>query len=290
MTMKLRRKTLITAIVLILLCFCSCSEKKVSSQRYCFGTLCTVTSYSKCSQEVFDGLWEKMADLENRISCKLEYSTVSAMNRGEKTAEDEDIEKLLETGIMFCSLTGGAFSPYIGKVTELWAIGTENAKVPSQEEITKALGQKSLDFGAMGKGYAADVAAKYLKEHGVESAIINFGGDICCVGSKGKKGFTIGIQNPDSERGTYIQTVEVSDCCVVTSGNYERYFEENSVRYCHIFNALTGYPVQGKLKSVTVIGPEGLICDALATCCYILGEEESSILLGQFEDYSVLFL
>lgn len=252
--------------------------------------MCTVTVYQRCSDEIFNGLWQKMTELENRISCKLDYSTVSAMNRGENSAEDEDISKLLETGEMFCALSNGAFSPYIGKVTALWGIGTENARIPSDDEISSALEEKSIDFGAMGKGYAADIAAKYLREHGIKSAIINFGGDICCVGSKGKKGFTIGIQDPDGERGTYCKTVEVSDCCVVTSGNYERYFEKDSVRYCHIFNALTGYPVQGSLKSVTVIGPEGLICDALATCCYILGEEESSILLGQFEDYSVLFL
>lgn len=270
----------------------SCSEKKVSSERYCFGTLCTVTIYGKCgnSDEIFNGLWNEMADLENRISAKLAYSTVSKMNNKEETEPDKDISKLIEIGERFEELTGGRFSIYIGAVTELWNIGTESARVPEKDEIEGALKKRSIDLGALGKGYASDIAREYLKKCGVKSAIINFGGNICCLGSKGKKDFVIGIQNPDGQRGTYSKTVEVSDMCVVTSGSYERYFEQDGVRYCHIFNALTGYPVKPEKNGVTIVGPEGVICDALSTCCFILGEKEAMNLLEQFEDYSVLFL
>jgi len=292
MIMKSQVKiSLLLYIILFFLCSCT-NTQSISSERYCFGTLCKVTLYGKVknSDDVFDGLWKKMTDLENRISCKRENSTVTRMNKGEKTQFDEDIEALIETGETFMELTGNRFNIYIGKVSELWAIGTEDARLPSQEEIETALMVKSIDLGALGKGYASDVAKEYLLENGVKSALINFGGNICCVGKKGNEDFTIGIQDPSGQRGTYLQTVKVHDMCVVTSGSYERYFEQDGVRYSHILDGKTGYPVQTELGSVTVIGPCGLICDALSTACYILGEEESSILLEKFEDYSVLFL
>ena len=287
------KKLLIAVIAVMILTSCTFySSKSQTEQRYCFGTLCSVTIYGRCrnSKSVFEQLWDRMNNLEQTISCNLEDSLVSKINRGLKIAPDNDTKLLLQTGEEFEKLTGGAFSVYIGSVTKLWAIGTEHARVPEKTEIANALNQRAIDLGALGKGYASDLAGKILRDNGVKSAVINFGGNICCVGSRPDgKDFIIGLQDPDAERGKYKETVSVSDLCVVTSGNYERYFEKDNVRYCHIMDGRTGYPVDNGIKAVSVIGESGLICDALSTCCYILGEEESRKLLELYPTYKVVF-
>lgn len=268
------------------------SSKSKTSQRFCFGTLCSVTVYGKFrhSDRVFDEVWKRMNELENTISCKIPDSVVSRLNNGDFNGNNDDVNFLISTGDDFEKLTDGAFSPYIGKVSELWGIGTDSPRVPTSEEIMEALKERKLDFGALGKGYASDVARDILVKNGVESAVINFGGNICCVGSRPDgKDFLIGLQDPDSERGKYKDTVNVSNLCVVTSGDYERFFISDGTRYCHIMDGRTGYPVSNGTRAVTVIGESGLICDALSTCCFILGEEDSSSLLAHFPTYKVKF-
>lgn len=283
---------LILLSVSVLFLFTSCSDSKKVSERYCFGTLCSVTLYGKTkdSNEIFDNIWSRMSEIENHISANIPDSTVGRFNAGESVSFDSDTLSVLDVATRFYELTGGALSPYLGAVTELWGIGTENARVPSAEEIQKALTEKKLDLGAYGKGYAADEAAKILRKSKVSSALINFGGNICCVGCRPDgKAFRIGLQDPDGLRGTYSKTVDVTDGCVVTSGSYERFFCSEGVTYCHIFDAGTGMPVQNGLKAVAVTGPEGIICDALSTACFILGEKDSYNLLAHFPEYSVVF-
>lgn len=231
-----------------------------------------------------------MTELENTISCKIPDSAVSMLNKGVFITDNKDVSFLVSTGEKFERLSGGAFSPYIGAVTDLWAIGTEDEHIPKEDEIKAALEEHKLDFGAIGKGYASDIAREILLDNKVKSAVINFGGNICCVGSRPDgKDFLIGLQDPDKERGKYKDTISVSDLCVVTSGDYERYFITDGIRYCHILDGRTGYPVNNGIRSVTVVGKEGVICDALSTCCFILGEEESKALLENFPSYKVKF-
>ncbi len=292
--MKSIKKTFII-LFLILLMFSSCnfrSSESHTSSRFCFGTLCSVTIYGRYRQaeEVCEKVWDRMNELENTISCKIRDSVVFKINSGISVEENEDVGFLISSGETFEILTDGAFSVYIGAVTDLWGIGTEKERVPSAEEIETALSEKKLDFGALGKGYASDIAKEILVQNGVKSAIINFGGNICCIGSRTDgKDFLIGLQDPDAERGKYKETVNVSGLCVVTSGDYERFFISDGVRYCHIMDGRTGYPVSGGIRAVTVIGESGLICDALSTACFILGEDGSSVLLEHYPSYKVRF-
>lgn len=238
-----------------------------------------------------------MAELEKHISRTDENSTVAALNRGEDVVLDEDTAYMIALSEQFYDLTDGLFSPYLGEVLQLWGIGTGSERVPSEEEIKEALAVKKYDFGAIGKGYASDEAARILKENGIESAIINFGGNVCALGYKKtgpfsfmKSPFTIGIRDPNSDRADYVRTVEVHDESVVTSGIYERSFEIDGKVYGHIFNAYTGSPAESSVLSATVTGPLGVICDALSTACYLLGQEGSASLLELFPDYSVEFI
>ncbi len=247
--------------------------------------------------EVFEKLWLRMTEIEKHISRTDENSTVSALNRGERVEIDTDTAYMIRVAEEFYALTDGLFSPYLGSLIEKWGIGTGDERVPTEEEIRGALAERKYDFGAIGKGYASDEAARILKENGVKSAIINFGGNVCTIGYK-KTGplsfmktlFSIGIRDPLSDRADYVKVVKVHDLCVVTSGIYERSFEVDGVLYGHILNPYTGYPAEGEVLSATVTGPLGVICDALSTSCFLLGPEGSESLLELFPDYSVEFV
>ncbi len=299
--MKLQHKKLFGYLLIIslVIILCSCKPSTAVSQRFYFNTYCSITVYQAPENmgEIFEKVWSRMAEIEKHISRTDENSTVSALNRGENIEIDPDTAYMISLSEQFYSLTDGLFSPYLGQVIELWGIGTGDERVPSEAEIQAALAVRKYDFGAVGKGYASDEAAKILKENGIESAIINFGGNVCTVGYKKtgsfsfmKTPFTVGIRNPGSSRSDYLKVVKIHDGCVVTSGIYERAFEVDGKLYGHILNAYTGYPAESAVLSATVTGPLGSICDALSTSCYLLGPQGSEALLELFPDYSVEFV
>ena len=143
--------------------------------------------------------------------------------------------------------------------------------------IYREAGVKKLDLGAVAKGRLGEVLSQDLKELGVTSALLELGGNIQTVGTKpdGSR-WRVGIQDPDSQEGGYLAIVEVADQAVVTSGDYQRYFEENGQRYCHIMDPATAAPADSGVDSVTVVGSDGTVCDALSTALYVMGEEKGA--------------
>jgi thiamine biosynthesis lipoprotein len=129
-----------------------------------------------------------------------------------------------------------------------------------------------LDFGGIAKGMAVDIAIEHLRELGVNNAIINMGGDLRAIGSKGGKPWKIGIRHP--RRNGVIASLETrGDESIFTSGDYERYFEYEGKRYHHILDPRTGYPAEG-VTSVTVIHQEGVVADAATTALFIAGPDQ----------------
>jgi thiamine biosynthesis lipoprotein len=148
--------------------------------------------------------------------------------------------------------------------------------------VEKAHPALTVDLGAIAKGYAIDRAAEVLRRAGIESAAINAGGDIRLIGDHGARPWRIAIQHPrDSARP--LATLELADAAVVTSGDYERFFEQDGVRYHHIFDPRTGYPA-GRCQSVTVVAPSAALADALSTAVFVLGPEEGFALLQRFPE------
>ena len=132
-----------------------------------------------------------------------------------------------------------------------------------------------IDLGGIGKGYAADHVVEILRKHGVERALVSLGGNIYAVGSKEKGlNWTIAITDPDDEQA-YLGTLSVSDTSVVTSGDYERYFEQDGKRYCHIFDSTTGYPAETDLLSVTVVSPNSTEADGYTTALFVMGHDKA---------------
>ena len=133
----------------------------------------------------------------------------------------------------------------------------------------------ALDLGGIGKGYAAGRCKEILKAHGVTSALLSLGGNVSALGSKPDgTAWTVAIEDPDG--GDYLGTVQIADQCVVTSGGYQRYFEQDGVRYWHILDPETGKPARSGMKSVTIVSADDTLADALSTALFVMGPERAA--------------
>ena len=205
-------------------------------------------------------------------------------------------------------------------VQSLWGIGSETPKVPDDEEIietltlvdykkvlidedesTVFLKEKGMmmDLGGIAKGYAGDEAMRILKEHNIEHAMINLGGDIITIGGKEDgSSWRIGIQNPRLEESEhdqrFVAVFDITDGAIVTSGDYERYisdiYNEKGIRYHHIFDAKTGYPAKKGIISVSIKGTSAIDSDALATSVFVLGVDEGLRLINSLDDVETMII
>ena len=206
----------------------------------------------------------------------------------------EDLASLLSEGLDITRESDGAFDIAIAPLTSLWDFTAEDPKVPDDAAIQKALplcssdgvtidGQDitlpsddiQFDVGAIAKGYIADRLKDFLVKKGVNSAIINLGGNVLCIGSKPDgTPFKVGIQKPFADRNETEAVMDITGKSVVSSGIYERCFKQNGKLYHHILNPQTGYPYDNGLISVTIISDQSVDGDALSTTCFALGLED----------------
>jgi thiamine biosynthesis lipoprotein len=279
------------------------------------GTVCTVNLYGKGSREIYEEVFARLHEIEDRMSANREDTNLAEVNRAAgKTAVKipPDLFYLVQRSLEFARLTGGAFDPTVGPLVKLWGIGTDKARRPSQAEIDAVLpliGYKdvmldnaaqtvfllrpgmALDLGAIAKGYAADEIVKILKKWGVPRGIINLGGNVYAYGTKeGGAAWRVGIQNPRELRGEYVGVAELANKTVVTSGIYERFFEEGGVRYHHILSTKDGYPIRNTLLSVTIIAANSAAADALATGVFAMGYQDGLRLIESLSGIEAFFI
>lgn len=206
----------------------------------------------------------------------------------------EDLASLLSQGLSITRESDGAFDLAIAPLTSLWDFTAEDPKVPDDAAIQKALPLCSsdgvtiddqditlpsddiqFDVGAIAKGYIADRMKDLLVKKGVNSAIINLGGNVLCIGSKPDgTPFKVGIQKPFADRNETEAVMDITGKSVVSSGIYERCFKQNGKLYHHILNPKTGFPYDNSLISVTIISDQSVDGDALSTTCFALGLED----------------
>lgn len=206
----------------------------------------------------------------------------------------EDLAALLSEGLDITRESDGAFDIAIAPLTSLWDFTAEDPEVPDDADIQKVLplcssngvtidGQDitlpsddiQFDVGAIAKGYIADRLKDFLVKKGVNSAIINLGGNVLCIGSKPDgTPFKVGIQKPFADRNETEAVMDITGKSVVSSGIYERCFKQNGKLYHHILNPQTGYPYDNGLISVTIISDQSVDGDALSTTCFALGLED----------------
>ena len=148
----------------------------------------------------------------------------------------------------------------------------------------------AVDLGGIAKGYASDKLAELLKKKGVKSAWLSLGGNVCAIGTKPDGSpWRSAVQNPADEND-YVGVVEISDACAVTSGGYQRYFEENGKKYHHIIDPATGKPAESGLTSVTIICKDGTKADALSTALYVMGLDDALAYWKTQDDFEVILV
>ncbi|MDO4744139.1 MAG: FAD:protein FMN transferase, partial [Clostridia bacterium] len=277
---------------------------------FLFDTVCSIKVYSKDAKDALVAAFDEATQIHLLTNFFDQDSDVSKINNaksGEAVSVSPEILELLELSERIHSASDGAFDITIAPVASLWKFDIESPKPPSDEQITAALrlvGRDSLaldksnstvtksfdetkiDLGGIAKGYAADKVAEVLKSHGIDCAIIDFGGNIVAFGKNPKTDdgkWRIGLQSPFSPTGEFSKTVEISSGAVVTSGTYQRFFEYEGEKYHHIIDPKTGKPSTQSFDSVTVTAESAALADALATAAFVLGEEKGTALVGEFQ-------
>ncbi len=277
----------------VLLCGCQ-GETQYEHTTFAMDTVISLELWGRDGQTAALEIESMLRALESTWSATAEDSVLSRLNRGESGLSEEE-QALLDRAEALRRRTGGAFDPYLGGVSRVWGFydgenQQEDFILPTQEQISDALEKKQWDLGAVIKGCAGTLGAAMLEEYRVERAILNLGGNIQTYGEKPDgTPWQIGIQNPDG--GDYLGILEVrGTMAIVTSGDYQRYFEKDGIRYHHILNPETGYPADSGLRSVTVICEDGMTADALSTALFVMGLEEGGEFWRGSDDFQAVFV
>ena len=306
-------------LLLLTFCFISCraAGKEYSRADLILGTACRVrilnVKSEKKANEVLDAVFSELERLDtifNANSGNSELETVNEKAGISPVQVSEELYAVLEIAAEFAKKTEGAFDPAIGALAKLWNIGFDNANEPPSGKIRAVLPLldyrnivlpdtgivfltekgMQLDLGGIAKGYAADRIRTILKDNGIKNALIDLGGNILAMGQNPNgEAWKIGLRNPNIGYNNSVIRIDVQNKSLVTSGNYERYFEKNGRLYHHILDKTTGYPVETDINAVSILSDSSVYADALSTACYILGPEKSAALLAGFEDASAFF-
>lgn len=288
------------ALAVGLLCSCSRNVYPLSSTQIMMDTVVTVTIYDG-NDDVLTGAMQLCKNFENLLSKTVQNSDVYKINHanGQPVTVADDTAELLSIALDISGKSGGAFDPTVLPLVELWDVNNATS-APDDADITAALTSvgyqniqldgnvvtakngATLDLGGIAKGFIADKVAAYLKEQGVKSAIINLGGNTVLVGGKNGGDFSVGVQKPFGKQNELCATVMLSDKTAVTSGTYQRYFEQNGRLYHHIIDPKTGYPTDNGLTAVTVVTDSSAVADGLSTACLILGVEKGKALAKEY--------
>ena len=279
----------VLCLLLILLLLSGCAwQKPEQTDFWAMDTYMNVKLWGKDATKAMEQIKQMIAELEHVWSPTDDTSFLTALNTG--IADISAQQAVLDKALALSGRTGGAFDPQLHSVISLWGFLSETHCVPTGDQIEKALGQKLWNLGAVLKGYAGQEAANLLETLDVSRGILNLGGNIQTYGQKADGSpWQIAIQNPVG--GDPVGVISITGTAsVVTSGDYQRYFEEDGVRYHHILDPETGYPADSGLSSVTVICRDGMTADALSTALYVMGLEQGADFWRQSDDFEAVWV
>lgn len=292
-----------------------------SYQGFAMGTVIDQKVFTVNGQEVMDRAMEELESLEALLTFNAPGGDVNKLNEnaGKNSVElNPHTIAILKKSQEVAELSDGAFDITIGPVVRAWGIGTDHPQILGESELQELLplvnyrdliieennaflkkeGQM-VDLGGIAKGYAGDIAGEIYRNHGINSAFINLGGNVVTIGSKPDGSpWVVGISDPrgsiagrlNPNRDKHVGAVSVIDKSVVTAGDEQRFFEYEGVRYHHILNPHTGYPAQSDLMSVTLITETSLEADALDTAVFILGLEKGREMLEKYGNVEAVFI
>ena len=270
-------------------------NKKCQKQLFAMDTYMEFTAYGKNSEKAVTAAMEEVQRLDGLLSAQNENSKVYALNNRDVFKVSDDVSELIKRGKEIFQETDGLFDDTIYPVMQLWGFSTGEYHVPTKKEVQNVLtlvdGEKvevdnagrvtlgenqQIDLGGIAKGYTGQKLTELFKSYDISSALVSLGGNIQAIGTKPDgSSWKVGIRDPKGGQQDYIGVLSVKDEAVITSGGYERYFEENGKTYIHIIDPRTGFPVEGDLLSVTIVSEDGTLADGMSTALYIMGYEKA---------------
>ena len=294
----------LTALALLCALLAGCAPGKQETQPLsatvlAMDTVMTLTLYpveGEDGQAAMDGLRQTLEQLDAALTAG-EGGEAAALNAagGEWIAVPQSGALLAQT-LELARLTGGTLDPTAYAAVKAWGFADGNYTVPTREELEQLMAAidytqvevsedgaqarlapgQQLDFGATAKGWAGDLLRQQLEQEGIASALLDLGqSSIAAVGTKPDGSpWRIAVQDPAGDNGDYVGILELSGRSMGTSGSYQRYFEQDGVRYCHIIDPATASPARSGLAGVTVVADSCLLCDALSTALFVMGLED----------------
>ncbi|MCM8784686.1 MAG: FAD:protein FMN transferase [Candidatus Omnitrophica bacterium] len=260
------------------------------------------------SDTLLNQAFELVKKLEDKLSIFKEDSEVSKLNKYKRYKVSNEVLEVIKKSIYISKITDGAFDITCKKIIDLYKHKSKQNILPTEKEINKVLKETGwkkikikeneiflsdlveIDLGGIAKGFIVDKVADFLKSKGVKNGIINAGGDIYCWGTNQRnKKWRIGIENP-FEAGKIIRSFETTEKGIATSGNYKRYIDIKEKKIGHIINPKTGLPIESSVVSVTVIAPDCMTADGLATGIFVLGIENGLNLVNNLKDIECLII
>ena len=298
---------LLSAAFLLTGCSGAPAQEPESATFFAMDTAMDFTVYGDAA--LLDEAETLIGSLEDQVSVTDEHSDIYAIDHTGSGSLSGNAAELMAQALELCRRTGGALDISVYSIVRAWGFTTGSYQVPDEETIQSLLPLvdytqiqydaatgvvtlpegMEIDLGSVAKGYAGQLAAQMLREHGVQSALLNLGGNVQTVGAKPDGSpWQIGIKDPQGEDAMMVLSVE--DQAVVTSGGYERYFEQDGQTYWHIMDPSTGHPADSGLLSVTIVGDEGVVCDGLSTALFVMGLEKAADLWAQSGDFEAVFV
>lgn len=264
---------------------------------FAMDTVMTVTAYGDRSEEAVQAAEEEIKRLDALFSVGNASSDIAGLNENASAVVSEETCELINRSKELYQSTDGALNIAVYPLMEAWGFTSGEYRVPDQREIDAILNcmdvneiscdentgevilpeGMGIDLGAIAKGYTSAHLMDIFASYDITSAIVSLGGNVQALGNKpeGTK-WRVAVENPFSEEGDgYAGILEIKDQAVITSGAYERYFEQEGKRYHHVIDPATGYPAENGLASVTVVSQDGTLADALSTALFVMGKDKA---------------
>lgn len=312
--MKVKKAYYFLLFLLLIISDCKSSKfKKYSESSFAMGTFLDIILFSddpKKAKELLKNSFKLADDLEKKFSSYLDKSIISKLNKSRKMdIDDELVYELIKQSVNYARITNGAFDPSLYHLVKLWGFDDEKGNVPSDQDINVMIkktgftnitlknktieltNEIALDLGGIAKGMIIGEVAEYLENNGIKHFLVNGGGDIIIRGLyNNERKWKIAIADPFESNG-FMGFIQLSDCSIVTSGDYEKNFiDDEGKLYHHILDPKTGYPVDNGIHSVTVITKDPSKADALATALFVMGKDEGVKFANSIKDVEAIFV
>ena len=261
---------------------------------FAMDTYMTLKVYGDNREEALDKATEEILRIDALLSTGSENSEVTKLNKAGGGSLSEDTEFLVERSLAIYRDTDGLFDITIYPVMKLWGFTDQNYRVPDDDELSAALDRvdasqisleqdkitlgdsQEIDLGGIAKGYTSARVMEIFEECGVSAGLVSLGGNVQSYGTKTDgSDWKVAVRDPEDD-SNYLGVIRTHDQAVITSGGYERFFEEDGKTYHHIIDPSTGYPAENGIISSTIISDDGTLADGLSTSLFVMGAAKAS--------------